>query len=216
MELYRGLLQHAYNNFLGNPGQLTTINRLKAQMLQHQRNFSMKFRRINETFISGESTTLFHVAQVYGKRAKTTISQLGTENDNTISDSSQINHMLRSFFEDLYSADDQETLNTFHPAKVIPENNHDNAAVMCPITPDEVIHALKSSSSRKTPGSDGLPKEFYQKTWTIIGTELTHVINDALLGRAKKEYYDGVIVLVKKKGRDKSVKGYPTHFASKL
>ena len=30
-----------------------------------------------------------------------------------------------------------------------------------PITKSEILHALKSMQNNKTPGSDGIPKEFY-------------------------------------------------------
>lgn len=208
IELYRSLLKEAYDNYHGHPEQLVTINRIKAQMLRLQRNFSSNFRANNETYISGESTTLFHVAQIHGKRSKTAISSLQTENGTETCDHSQIKETIRSYFENLYSSEEAVPSMDFMPIRTIPENNQANENLMQIITQDDVLTAIKGSSSRKSPGSDGLPKEFFLKTWQIIGFEFTNVINDALQGKATRQFYDGILVLVKKKGSDKSVKGY--------
>ena len=37
------------------------------------------------------------------------------------------------------------------------------------ITMKEALTVLKMTESEKTPGSDGLPHEFYLKTWRIFG-----------------------------------------------
>lgn len=208
MELYRRLLKEAYDNYLGNPEQLATINHIKAQMLRHQRNFSTNFRKMNETFISGESTTLFHVAQIHGKRSKSTIAMLQAENGDEVRDQILIRDSVRSYFETLYTPVESGNLVDFLPARTIPENNLLNESLVEAATQDEILAAIKGSSSRKSPGVDGLPKEFFLRTWRIIAAEFTNVINDALNGNALKQFFDGIIVLVKKKGRDKSVKGY--------
>lgn len=76
------------------------------------------------------------------------------------------------------------------------------------ITSDEIFTVLKTSSSRKVPGADGLPKEFYVKTWIIISNEITLVINDVLAQRASQDFHNGIKMLFKKKGGDSSIKSY--------
>lgn len=208
IELYRSCLLDAYNNYYGNAEQLTNINRIKSQMLRHQRSFSDYFRRTNQTFISGESTTLFHVAEAYGKRAKTTINSLSTVNGEDVEDPNQISGIIQTYFRELYAVEEREPSESFNPSKAIPAGNPDNDNIMQPVTTDEIFAALKTSASRKSPGSDGLPKEFYQRTWRIIKDEFTHVMNDALQGHASRDFYDGIIVLIKKKGRDNTIHGY--------
>lgn len=177
-------------------------------MLRHQRSFSDYFRRTNQTFISGESTTLFHVAEAYGKRAKTTINSLSTVNGEDVEDPNQISGIIQTYFRELYAVEEREPSESFNPSKAIPAGNPDNDNIMQPVTTDEIFAALKTSASRKSPGSDGLPKEFYQRTWRIIKDEFTHVMNDALQGHASRDFYDGIIVLIKKKGRDNTIHGY--------
>lgn len=208
MELYRSFLKDAYENYFDNPEQLKTINHIKGQMLSLQRKFSSHFRKSNETFISGESTTLFHVAQIQGKRKKSTISVIAGE-QGEIRDQSQISSTIRSYFENLYTAAEfNASSNSYLPTRKIPENNLANENLMQPTTPGEVLAAIKGSCSRKSPGVDGLPKEFYLKAWQIIKFEFTNVINDALQGNSVKQFHDGIIVLVKKKGNDQSIHGY--------
>lgn len=91
---------------------------------------------------------------------------------------------------------------------MIPDEQEENNNIMRDIDAAEIFTAIKGCSSRKSPGSDGLPKEFYLKTWSIIRAEFVHIINDTLQGNSSKEFHDGVIVLIKKKGRDKTIKGY--------
>lgn len=208
IELYRRLLKDAYDKLHGNPSELVAINRIKAQMLQLQRNFSSNLRKNNETYVSGESTTLFHVAQNHWKRSKTSISTLQTEEGNEIRDQIQINGAVRSYFENLYSSGNAVHSTDFMPSRTIPINNHANDNLMRAVTQDEIFAAIRGSNSRKCPGADGLPKEFFLKAWRVICFEFTHVINDALQGKAIKQFFDGILVLVKKKGSDKSVKGY--------
>jgi hypothetical protein len=79
--------------------------------------------------------------------------------------------------------------------------NEDNEQLMQAITEQEALFAIKRSLSRKSPGPGGLPKEFYLKTWSIIHSEFTNVLNDALNGSFDKRFTNGTIVLIKKKNR---------------
>ena len=41
----------------------------------------------------------------------------------------------------------------------------------------ECLEALKSMASEKSPGTDGLPSEFYKVFWEEIGESLTSALN---------------------------------------
>ena len=45
-----------------------------------------------------------------------------------------------------------------------------------PLTTEEVKDALKTCANSKSPGLDGLPYEFYKKTWQVIGLTFTKVL----------------------------------------
>ena len=56
-------------------------------------------------------------------------------------------------------------------------------------------------SRGKSPGSDGLPMEFYVKFWPILGTDLVNVLNSCYLsGVVSVTQRRGLISLIFKKG----------------
>ena len=72
------------------------------------------------------------------------------------------------------------------------------------ITEKEIYDALKSMENNKTPGNDGLSKEFYEVFWNYVKISLLASINDAFikdkLSTSKKR---AVIKLFEKKDRKK-------------
>lgn len=59
----------------------------------------------------------------------------------------------------------------------------------------EIWQSIKSSASRKSPGEDGLPKEFYAKTWNIIRREFSRLINNIMQNpEANPKLMNGIIV----------------------
>lgn len=65
--LYSNLRQ-AYDNYHQNPAVLPSINRIKAQMLTLQRNFTQTFMRINESYVAGEPLSTFQLANDVGEK----------------------------------------------------------------------------------------------------------------------------------------------------
>ena len=56
-------LRLAYDGYYQHPTMLTTINRLKGEMLALQRNFSHMFMRANETHVAGEAISMFQLGE---------------------------------------------------------------------------------------------------------------------------------------------------------
>ena len=68
------------------------------------------------------------------------------------------------------------------------------------LTKAECLQALKSMKSRKTPGSDGLPIEFYKVFWNEISDCLLETINYAYTeGKFSISQRRGIIKLIPKK-----------------
>lgn len=76
------------------------------------------------------------------------------------------------------------------------------------ITTEEIYFAIKSSASRKSPGSDGVPKEFYLRAFDIIHRQLNLILNEALCGNIPSNFVEGVVVLAKKKTDEDTIKAY--------
>lgn len=209
MEIYNGCLNRAYAQLLGNPEQQVVINRIKAQMLQLQRNFSTTIRRHNSTYIAGEQTSVFHLQESSSRRSRTCVKKLSTQDGRIMTTSEDIEREIVNYFQNLYGNSETQNGGNFVPHRSIPRDNISNNTIMRRIEEEDVLTTIKASCSKKSPGSDGLPKEFYLKTWRIISREITLVLNEALEGNTPKKFLDGIIVLVKKKGnRNNMLSGF--------
>lgn len=86
---------------------------------------------------------------------------------------------------------------------LVPEPERDSLAR--PITLLEASEALKCMKSGSSPGTDGLPTEFYREFWPQIGATLVAVFNAFLRGGGVPDSFRrGRIVLLPKEGGDHS------------
>ena len=65
------------------------------------------------------------------------------------------------------------------------------------ISTSEMLSAIRSSASKKSPGPDGLPREFYLRSFDVIHRELNLIINEAIGSNFPAQFVNGVIMLVK-------------------
>lgn len=201
-------LRRAYDGYYQNPAMLTTINRLKGEMLALQRRFSQAFVRINEQLVAGEPLSVFQLGD--RRRKRTAITRIDIEQDEVIDDSEAIQQHMHRYFSELYSERNREIdqQHDFQCDRIIPINDETNDACMDAITTADIWAAIKTSASRKSPGPDGLPKEFYHRTFDVIHRELNLILNEALASNFPSKFVDGVIVLVKKKGPGNTTSSY--------
>ena len=69
------------------------------------------------------------------------------------------------------------------------------------LTEGECKRALDAMATGKSPGLDGLPTEFYQRFWSLLGTDFVDVINFAYNhGQLSPSQRSGVITLIHKRG----------------
>ena len=70
-----------------------------------------------------------------------------------------------------------------------------------PITLEELRLALSAMASGKAPGLDGIPHEFYETFWDIIGPELLEMFHESLqVGELPLSWRRAVVSLLPKKG----------------
>ena len=73
------------------------------------------------------------------------------------------------------------------------------------LTEKECLKALKSMDSEKTPGTDGLPAEFYKIFWNDIASTLINALNFAYeTGKLSITRRRGIIKLIPKKDAEPS------------
>ena len=56
---------------------------------------------------------------------------------------------------------------------------HHARLISLPLTKEECLNSLKTMASDKTPGTDGLPAEFYMVFWEDIEGYLLNALNGA-------------------------------------
>ena len=72
------------------------------------------------------------------------------------------------------------------------------------ICESELLQALKTMKNDKSPGNDGLTKEFYEKFWENIKTPFLQSIKKSfLVEELSNSQKQAVIKLIEKKDRDK-------------
>ena len=83
------------------------------------------------------------------------------------------------------------------------------AVLELPISLEELTAALKGLKSGKVPGMDGIPKEFYEEFWDILGPDLLLVFQSVLEeGRLSPTMREGVVSLLFKKGDPEALENW--------
>lgn len=135
------------------------------------------------------------------------ISRLQMANGNIIENPKEILKEQKLFYERLYKGkgdivedDDYEYFFSQKGPKLSPE-----ASASCegPILESEILSALKSTKNNKSPGSDGLPSEFYKIFWQDVKEYLCSAIKSAFQeGNLSFTQRQGNITLLPKKDKN--------------
>lgn len=131
------------------------------------------------------------------------IHSLKSDSGHVLSDHAAIRKLAVSFYCDLYKCEHREEqmlAQSFYSG--LPQvKQESNVLLEADISLGELYVALQSMQSRKTPGLDGLPVDFYKCFWFIIGEDLLAVLKDSLAnGRLPLSCRRAVLTLLPKKG----------------
>ena len=128
---------------------------------------------------SNEKSSRYFFCLENSRQSKKVIRKLKTPDGRVIQDSRDLLGCIANFYESLYSPEpiDNEKqdslLNTID--RFVPENF--KVSLEEPLSADKCHKALTNMKSDKSPGSDGLPAEFYNFFWDEIGDTLVEVLN---------------------------------------
>ena len=119
----------------------------------------------------GEKCTKYFLNLEKSNKIKSTVRKLRIENED-ITDPSKIMKHIKTYYETKYSRRCNCTeieCSTFLNNVKLPCISEDQA-LLCDksISSSEVLSALKCMKNGKSPGNDGLPKEFYVKFFDVI------------------------------------------------
>ena len=134
-----------------------------------------------------------------------TITQLKINDKDVIRSDKEILHECEDFYKNLYSSKMQvnNSSKDFFPQVRQVLSNENLYFCEGPLSSKECLEALKSMASEKSPGTDGLPSEFYKVFWEEIGESLTSALNFSFeIGQLPISQRRGIIKLIPKKDAD--------------
>ena len=140
---------------------------------------------------------------------KSTIQRLITDKKDLVK-YDDINNEIFSYFKSLFERTDQIgklNHNTLLESVTLPSVTNDQK-VVCDndLTDKELFDALKGIPNKKSPGNDGLTKEFYETFWDELKDSFINSIKLAYQKKAlSTSQRQAVIKLIEKKDRDKTL-----------
>ena len=124
----------------------------------------------------------------------------------------EIKEEIFQYYKELYTSEGtdkeslQECIKTLQP---IEQTDKEKEILNNFFSEKELRQSLASMSDGKTPGGDGLPREFYMHTWKFMGGDLAEVINNSFLtGRLPASLREAQIKLLHKKGDRRLLKNW--------
>ena len=151
----------------------------------------------------GETSSAFFLRLEKKQASDWSVAALRTNDGSIVSHNDDLCRVFSSFYESLFTAEatDPAIANSLlsNVSSTLPSTQAD----LCdgPLSFDECFAALNGMARGKSPGSDGLPMEFYVKFWPILGTDLVNVLNSCYLsGVMSLTQRRGLISLIFKKG----------------
>ena len=159
----------------------------------------------------GEKSTKYFFSLDKGNKLKSCIRgirRLIIDDSIEITDQADVRKEIKTFYENLYTKKSMKTEQECfeYLAKIsTPQLSEDNKAI-CEgnFTLQNIWEALNSMKNSKTPGNDGLTKEFYVCFFEEMGSLLLKSLNHShAVGELSTSQKEAVITLIEKKGRDK-------------
>lgn len=128
-----------------------------------------------------KNTKLFHRTMIH-RRHINRITHLEDEQGNLIRERAHIEEELNRHYQNLLTENKEDkneaiTRVTSHiPSLITPEQN---AALIRPITQEEVDQVVKDMPSGKAPGLDGFTTDFFHHCWDIIIKDVWEVVEES-------------------------------------
>ena len=156
----------------------------------------------------GEKSTKYFLNLEKRNKAKTHVRKILLQNNLETTEPKAIMSTLKTFYSNLYKRTSTKTENECQQyLKDIPAPKlHENDKQSCEreITKNECWDALKSMGNNKSPGIDGLTKEFYLAFFAELQDYLLQSINFSFHnGQLSNSQRQATITLIEKKDRDK-------------
>ena len=189
--------------------------KLEAHYVRIERGLAIQAKV--QCYEEGEKSTKFFLNQAKQNNRKCTIRQLNTgedENLEIITNPQEILEKIESFYTNLYTstataetiAKMDKWIEELDQQNLIPKISEKNRRKLeIGITKERIEKTIKKLGKNKTPGSDGLTYEFYQKFWPELQDIFMFQLNEGIeRGELSTSQKQNVIRLIPKKDKDKT------------
>jgi hypothetical protein len=133
------------------------------------------------------------------------VRKLKLDDGQVITEQTRIEEQLYAFYKSLYTTNSIKANKESYVNEESPKLSEDEKQICDqPILIEECKKALDTFKNSKSPGNDGLSKEFYERFWTVISEPLIRSYNAAFQdGELTTSQRQAVIMLRAKEGKDR-------------
>ena len=199
-------------NNLSETDKTDILNELDVKTLQKEEISKHKtrgtiIRSKSRWYNEGEKNTKYFLNLEKRYFNKKTIKNLQRADNSIIKKDTEILKEAKSFYQTLYSSCNPQVNATdedifFPEGNTVTLDEHEQKGCEGLLTEAECLESLKSMESNKSPGSDGLPAEFYKVFWKDVRHHLLNALNCAYArGLLSITQRRGLITLIPKKNK---------------
>ena len=177
--------------------------------IQEQKMQALIIQSRIQHYEEGEKSSAFFLNQIKQNKRKSTIRKLIVD-EQEITDQQKITEQLKTFYSRLYTKNiNVSTGNWIKDMKckgLIPQLSEESFQDLdAPLDMEELKKTLEKCSENKSPGNDGLTKEFYSFFWKQICETLHQSYMESIkLGKLSTSQRQNIITLLEKAGKDKT------------
>ena len=167
--------------------------------------------RINKNYSQDQPSKYFYNLERH-RQQNQNIQQLHDEEGNIIENKDEILQRIENYYQKLYTTTKPNDKNIIKVAQTLNHkklSNEDKQACENFISEQEVKNAIQEMKNNKSPGNDGLPKEFYEVFWNELKYILPEVYNNIFLqGQMTESQRNAIIKLIYKKNDPNELKNW--------
>ncbi|CAI7818901.1 unnamed protein product [Closterium sp. NIES-54] len=134
------------------------------------------------------------------RKSRTMITEIKA-GGSTVSDARGILTAASAYFKEIFGKDRRLDFSDWKPVKDRQLRLWDTEGLDADWTEGEVQAAFASMAKNKSPGSDGMPKEFFEVNWDLLGQSFMALVKDfSLTAKLPDAVKGAVTILLHKKG----------------
>ena len=183
---------------------------LQLETIVKQKAMGAKIRSRVRWYEEGEKSTRYFMNLEKRNYNLKTVTRVSTNNGEYVDSRQDILRELKNFYSKLYTKTEYGTSQAEYQEFLdidCPTLSDDKRDMMNnEMSETELLNALKSTQNNKSPGSDGLPSEFYKIFWQDIKDPFLKSVKYAhQTGMLSVTQREGIITLMPKKDKDTSL-----------